>query len=143
MDIGLVGVGTMGILVVSTLVKAGYRVVACDVDPNSLQRAQVLGAIPADCPQTVAEQTEIILLVLPGPPQVEAVVTGDHGLLAGAQSGQAIVDMSTVDPATTRRMGVRAGEVGVNYLDAPILGRPSALGHWALPVGGDAAAVAH
>ena len=51
--------------------------------------------------------------------------------------------MSTVDPATTRRMGVRAGEVGVNYLDAPILGRPSALGHWALPVGGDAAAVAH
>ena len=143
MDIGLVGVGTMGILVVSTLVKAGYRVVACDVDPHSLQRAQELGAIPADCPQTVAEQTEIILLVLPGPPQVEAVVTGDHGLLAGAQSGQAIVDMSTVDPATTRRMGVRAGEIGVNYLDAPILGRPSALGHWALPVGGDAAAVAH
>jgi 3-hydroxyisobutyrate dehydrogenase-like beta-hydroxyacid dehydrogenase len=46
--------------------------------------------------------------------------------------------MSTVDPNTTRRMGDRAEEVGVDYLDAPILGRPSALGRWVLPVGGDA-----
>lgn len=142
MEIGLVGVGTMGTLVASTLVKAGYRVVACDVDPRALQRARELGAVPVDYPQDVAEQTEVILLVLPGPPQIEAVVTGDHGLLAGAQSGRVIVDMSTVDPATTRRMGARAEEVGVNYLDAPILGRPSALGRWVLPVGGDSAVVA-
>ncbi len=142
MEIGLVGVGTMGILVASTLVKAGYRVVAYDVNPHALQRAQDLGAVPVGHPQNVAEQTETILLVLPGPPQVEAVVTGDHGLLARAQSGQVIVDMSTVDPATTRRMGARAEEVGVPYLDAPILGRPSALGRWVLPVGGDSAIVA-
>ncbi|MBC8449797.1 MAG: NAD(P)-dependent oxidoreductase [Chloroflexi bacterium] len=132
----------MGILVASTLVKAGYRVVAYDVNPHALQRAQDLGAVPVGHPQNVAEQTETILLVLPGPPQVEAVVTGDHGLLARAQSGQVIVDMSTVDPATTRRMGARAEEVGVPYLDAPILGRPSALGRWVLPVGGDSAIVA-
>lgn len=142
MEIGLVGVGTMGTLVASTLVKAGYRVVACDVDPRALQRAQEIGAVPVDYPQIVAEQTQIILLVLPGPPQIEAVVTGDHGLLAGAQSGRFIVDMSTVDPATTRRMGARAEEFGVDYLDAPILGRPSALGRWVLPVGGDSAVVA-
>jgi len=131
----------MGILVASTLVKASHRVVACDVDPRALQRARELGAVPVDYPQNVAEQTEIILLLLPGPPQIEAVVTGDHGLLAGTQSGQVIVDMSTVDPATTRRMGARAEEVGVDYLDAPILGRPSALGRWVLPVGGDSAVV--
>jgi 3-hydroxyisobutyrate dehydrogenase-like beta-hydroxyacid dehydrogenase len=142
MEIGLVGVGTMGTLVALTLVKAGYRVVACDVDPRALQRAQEIGAVPVDYPQNVAEQTEIVILVLPGPPQIEAVVTGDHGLLAGAQSGQVIIDMSTVDPATTRRMGARAEGVGISYLDAPILGRPIALGHWVLPVGGDSAIVA-
>ena len=142
MDIGLVGVGTMGILIVSTLVKAGYRVVVCDIDPGALKRAQELGARRVDYPQTVAEQTEVTLLALPGPPQVEAVVTGDHGLLAGAQSGQAIVDMSTVDPATTRRMGACAEAVGVDYLDAPILGRPSAVGGWVLPVGGEPETVA-
>jgi 3-hydroxyisobutyrate dehydrogenase-like beta-hydroxyacid dehydrogenase len=132
----------MGILVASTLVKAGYRVIACDVDPRSLQRARELGAVPVDYPQHVAEQTDLMLLVLPGPLQIEAVVTGDGGLLAGAQSGQVIIDMSTVDPATTRRMGARAEEVGVDYLDAPILGRPSALGRWVLPVGGEPEIVA-
>ncbi len=142
MRIGLVGVGTMGLLVASALAKAGYRVIACDVDPRSLQRAQDLGAVPVDYPQHVAEQTDRILLVLPGPAQIEAVVTGDRGLLAGAQSGQVIIDMSTVDPATTHRMGARAEEVGVAYLDAPILGRPGTLGRWVLPVGGDAAIVA-
>jgi 3-hydroxyisobutyrate dehydrogenase-like beta-hydroxyacid dehydrogenase len=142
MEIGLVGVGTMGILVASTLVKAGYRVVACDKDTRALQRARGLGAATADYPQNVAEQTEMILLVLPGPAQVEAVVAGDRGLLAGARTGQVFVDMSTVDPATTRRMATRAEEVGVGYLDAPILGRPGALGHWVLPVGGDSAIVA-
>jgi 3-hydroxyisobutyrate dehydrogenase-like beta-hydroxyacid dehydrogenase len=132
----------MGFLVASTLVKAGYRVVVCDKDTRALQRARELGAATLDYPQNVAEQTEIVLLLLPGPPQVEAVVAGDRSLLAGAQPGQVIVDMSTVDPATTRRMGNRAEEVGVSYLDAPILGRPSALGHWVLPVGGDSAIVA-
>jgi len=142
MEVGLVGVGTMGTLVASTLAKAGCRVVAYDVNPHALQRAQDLGAVPVSHPQNVAEQTETILLVLPGPPQVEAVVTGDRGLLAGTQPECVIVDMSTVDPATTRRMGARAEEVGAHYLDAPILGRPSALGHWVLPVGGDSAIVA-
>jgi 3-hydroxyisobutyrate dehydrogenase-like beta-hydroxyacid dehydrogenase len=127
----------MGILVASTLVQAGHRVVVCDVDPRAVQRAREFGAIAVDHPQNVAEQTEIVLLVLPGPPQIEAVVTGDRGLLTGAQAGQIIVDMSTVDPATTRRMGADAEKAGIDYLDAPILGRPGALGHWVLPVGGD------
>jgi len=142
MEIGLVGVGTMGSLVASTLVEADQRVVACDMDPRALQRVRELGAVTVEYPENVAEQTEIILLFLPGPSQVEAVVTGDHGLLAGARSGQVIVDMSTVVPTTTRQMAARAQTVGVDYLDAPILGRPSALGHWVLPVGGDKATVA-
>lgn len=142
MRIGLVGVGTMGSLIASTLVKAGHRVVVCDIDPGAVQRAQEFGAAGADYPQSVAEQADIILLALPGPPQIEAAISGDHGLLARAKSGQVIVDMSTVDPATTRRMGAHAQEASVDYLDAPILGRPSALGRWVLPVGGDPAVLA-
>jgi 3-hydroxyisobutyrate dehydrogenase-like beta-hydroxyacid dehydrogenase len=142
MNVGLVGIGTMGILVASRLVQAAHRVIAYDVDPNALQQAQDLGALPVDTPQKMAEQAEIVFLVLPGPPQVETVVAGDRGLLAGARSGQILVDMSTVDPETTRRMGARAEAVGVDYLDAPILGRPSAIGRWVLPVGGEPEMVA-
>lgn len=137
MEVGLIGVGNMGILVASSLNQGGFRAVVHDVDPNRLRIARELGAVLGDSPESVAAQVDLVLLVLPGPAQVEAVVAGAKGLLAGARKGQVIVDMSTVDPATTRQMGARAEEAGVGYLDAPILGRPSALGHWVLPVGGD------
>lgn len=142
MSIGLVGVGTMGSLIATSLLEAGHNVVACDVEPHAVRRAREAGASVVERPQQVAERTDIILLVLPGPSQVDIAVTGESGLLAGARPGPVIVDMSTVDPATTRRMGNRAQEVGVDYLDAPILGRPGAFGSWVLPVGGDAAIVA-
>lgn len=141
MNVGLIGVGTMGILVAQSLREAGFPVVAFDVAPQALQRAAGLGVTPAGSPRQVAEQAEVILMALPGPPQVEAAVTGPDGLLQGARQGETIIDMSTVDPATTRRMAARAAEVGVDYLDAPILGRPSAHGRWVLPVGGDPAVV--
>lgn len=139
MAVGLVGVGTMGKVVASALVRAGDGVVAYDIDPSALRRVQELGTATADDLQDLAERAEIILLLLPGPAQIEAVVAGDRGLLEGARSNQVIVDMSTVDPATTRRMGARAKEAGVAYLDAPILGRPSAFDRWVLPVGGEPA----
>jgi 3-hydroxyisobutyrate dehydrogenase-like beta-hydroxyacid dehydrogenase len=142
MNIGLIGVGTMGSLVVSSLIEANYQVVAYDIFPGALRRAQALGAATADSPQSVAKQAEIILLLLPGPPQIEAAVVGQQGLLQGSPPGRVIIDMSTVDPETTRRMGRQAEEFGIDYLDAPILGRPSAVGRWVLPVGGDPAVLA-
>jgi 3-hydroxyisobutyrate dehydrogenase-like beta-hydroxyacid dehydrogenase len=142
MELGLIGIGTMGCLVASTLLQSGRKLVAYDVDPRGLQRARNLGAVTVDSPQAVAERAGFVLLLLPGPAQIEAVVAGPEGLLVRARPGQVIVDMSTVDPETTRRMGIRAEKAGVGYVDAPILGRPSALGRWVLPVGGDAEAVA-
>jgi len=85
----------------------------------------------------VTKTTQVILLSLPGPMQVKEVVSGDKGLLSGACKGQIIVDLSTVDPSTTREMASRAEKLGVGYLDAPILGRPKSIGSWVLPVGGD------
>jgi 3-hydroxyisobutyrate dehydrogenase-like beta-hydroxyacid dehydrogenase len=142
MTVGLVGVGTMGSLVVSTLVAAGYPVVVFDVNPSALQRALALGATPADSLQSLAGQAEITLLLLPGPRQVEPTVVGDQGLLQTSPAGRVIIDMSTVDPDTTRRMGQQAKAGGLDYLDAPILGRPSAVGRWVLLVGGDASVFA-
>lgn len=136
MDVGLVGVGTMGALVAQTLLEEDQRVIVFDVAREALERAQELGAEIVETPRQVAEQTDIVLLVLPGPPQVEGVVIGEDSLVQGARPKQVIIDMSTVDPITTRRMGDRAAEVNVDYLDAPILGRPSAHGRWVLPVGG-------
>lgn len=137
MRVGVVGVGTMGALVVSGLVQAGRQVVACDADDRCRARARELGATVAAHPEELAGQADVILLVLPGPRQIEAVLMGEHGLASAARAGQIVVDMSTVDPESTRRMGAQLAPLGVTYLDAPILGRPSAAGRWVLPVGGD------
>ena len=135
--LGVVGIGTMGMLVVQLLLDNHKQIVVSDTNVDALQQAKTLGAVPANSPSQLAEQSDIVLMLLPGPAQVEAVVNGDEGLLAGHRKGQILVDMSTVDPNTTRRMGELAEAQGIDYLDAPILGRPSAVGRWVLPVGGD------
>ncbi len=60
-----------------------------------------------------------------------------RSLTVSLQEGQIIVDLSTVDPGTTRRMAERVAAQGAAYLDAPILGRPASIGRWVLPVGGE------
>ena len=139
MRVGLIGIGVMGRLAMSTLVEAKHLVVAFDTFPDALRYAEDSGAAVADSPKSVAEQAKIILMLLPGPAQIEEVVGGEKGILSATPSGQTIIDMSTVDPETTRRLGTLAKAAGMSYLDAPILGRPSAVGRWVLPVGGDAA----
>ncbi|MHB0870825.1 MAG: NAD(P)-dependent oxidoreductase, partial [Chloroflexota bacterium] len=105
------------------------------------KRATEIGAQALGSPREVAEGAEVVLLSLPMPADVESVVTGPSGLLSAARTGQVIVDLSTVDPGSTRKMAAAAGEKGVGYLDAPVLGRPQGCGNWTLPVGGDEAAL--
>ena len=138
MPVGVIGVGTMGMLAVQLLLEKGQKVLVSDVKADALAKVESLGATSLSTPAQLATQTNLVLLFLPGPSQIEAVVSGEAGLLSAARASQTIIDLSTTDPQTTRRLGERAAAMGVHYLDAPILGRPSAVGRWVLPVGGEA-----
>jgi len=139
MAVGVVGIGTMGSRICEALVNGGFQVVARDIKPEAEGRARSLGAAVVGSPAAVAREAEVILLSLPWPKDVEAVVAGSGGLLEGARGGQVIVDLSTVDPATTRRMAAAAALKLVGYVDAPVLGRPQGCGKWTLPCGGSEA----
>jgi 3-hydroxyisobutyrate dehydrogenase-like beta-hydroxyacid dehydrogenase len=139
--VGLIGVGTMGFLVAEAILKDEKSLCVFDTQPESIQRVQKLGALIAESPRALASHCDITLMLLPGPPQIESVVAGEDGILASASAGNTIVDMSTVDPSTTRKMANVAAKSNVDYLDAPILGRPSAFGNWVLPVGGESEVV--
>lgn len=139
MTVGLVGVGTMGSRMLARLLESGHSVVARDIAPEAERRAAQAGATVVGSPADVARRASLALLSLPVPADVDQVVAGDDGLLAGAQPGTIIVDLSTVDPDTTRRNASRAAAWGVGYLDAPVLGRPPGCGKWTLPVGGESA----
>ena len=139
MDVGIIGLGAMGGPMVAALTAVGHQVVAYDRSAAALQRATAAGAVAAASSAEIGATASIILLSLPAPAHVDAVVSGEGGVLTDPAPGLIVVDTSTVDPGTTRRLAASAAVVDVGYLDAPVLGRPDAVGNWTFPVGGDAA----
>jgi len=139
--VGLVGCGRMGRCMLESMLNAGYKVVAFDKFPDAANAAEALGAEKAQTPKELASKTSVILLSLPGPAQLEDVIFGEDGLNEALSTKHIVVDTSTVDPQTTRSIAARIGENGAEYLDCPILGRPSATGKWMLPTGGNADAL--
>lgn len=136
MRVGLIGVGNMGSRMCEALLKAGYEVIVFDINSQAIEKAIKMGAKSAKSSKEVAEQCLIILLSLPTPKDVEEVVIGKNGILEGAKPGSLIIDLSTVDPFTTQKNAEIAKRKNVEYLDAPVLGRPDTCGQWTLPVGG-------
>lgn len=137
MNVGIVGVGTMGSRMVESLIRAGYTVFARDIDKTAEKRARKLGAKVVNSPREMVEFAGIILLSLPMPSDVKTVVLGDDGILKNPKTNRVIVDLSTVDPFSTQRNAEKAKKVGIGYIDAPVLGRPQKCGNWTLPVGGE------
>ncbi len=136
--VGIVGAGVMGLTAGRKLTESGRRVIACDAAPRAQEKARQAGMEVVGSPAEVAARCHIFLMFLPGPAQIAECVAGPTGLLHTAASGGIIVDLSTVDPGTTRRMAALARDRGVGYVDAPVLGRPASVGKWAMPVGGRA-----
>jgi 3-hydroxyisobutyrate dehydrogenase len=134
--IGLIGAGTMGLAAARKILQAGRSLLVFDVSAGAKEKARSMGAGVAATPAEVGRQSDMVIMFLPGPKEVELSVAGQDGLLQGSHSGLVIVDMSTVDPGVTRRMAELARKKGVGYLDAPVLGRPAGVGNWALPLGG-------
>jgi len=138
--IGFVGAGTMGIPMISNLIKAGFSVLAYDVRPQAVEEAKKRGAAAAGSSAETARESEMVVTMLPSSSNVEAAYLGPKGVLEGAPAGRLCVDMSTIDPGTSRRVAERAKAKGVRFLDAPVSGAvPRAIeGTLTIMVGGEA-----
>ncbi len=137
MEVGVIGLGTMGGRMVNALLEAGHEVAVYDASEAALKRAADAGARAVGSVGEIPPLCRVVLLSLPRPSDVAEVVAGADGLLSRSSQGLVVADTSTVDPATTRRIVTKAAEAGVGYLDSPVLGRPEACGRWTLPVGGN------
>jgi 3-hydroxyisobutyrate dehydrogenase-like beta-hydroxyacid dehydrogenase len=137
--VGFIGLGTMGAGMVANLLRAGHALVVHDVRRGAAERFLGGGAVWADTPRAVAEQSEVVFTSLPGPPEMEAVALGEHGVLAGIAPGAAYFDLSTNSPSLVRRVHAAFAGRGAHVLDAPVSGGPrgAATGKMAIWAGGE------
>lgn len=139
MQIGFIGLGTMGAKMAASLQRAGYSLVVHDVRREAAAAHLAAGALWADSPRQVAEAAEVVFTSLPAPADVEDVTLGEGGLLAGMRPGGAYFDLSTNSPSLVRQIHAAFAERGAHMLDAPVSGGPrgAASGKLAIWVGGE------
>jgi 3-hydroxyisobutyrate dehydrogenase-like beta-hydroxyacid dehydrogenase len=139
MQVGFIGLGTMGAHMARNLQKAGTKLVVHDARRAAAEPHLAAGAVWADTPRQVAEAAEVVFTSLPGPPEVEAVALGADGLLPAMRKGTAFFDLSTNSPTVVRRIHAAFAERGLHMLDAPVSGGPKGAetGKLALWVGGE------
>jgi 2-hydroxy-3-oxopropionate reductase len=137
--IGFIGLGIMGQPMARNLLKAGYPIVVFNRSLGAIESLVLEGAIAAASPQAVAEQVDVIISCVSDSPDVEAIVLGENGILAGARSGLLYIDMSTIAPATSRKIYTALQAKGVAALDAPVSGGDigAQQGTLSIMVGGD------
>jgi len=120
--IGFIGVGTMGLPMAANLVKKGFAVTAFDMNPAAVKAATAVGAAAAASAAEAVAGADLVITMLPSSPHVESAFTGDGGVLMAARKGTLLVDMSTIDPAVTRRLAAAAAARGLRFVDAPVSG---------------------
>jgi 3-hydroxyisobutyrate dehydrogenase len=137
--IGFIGLGRMGGGIANNLRKAGYAVTVYDRDDAAAEEHLGAGCEWGADPAAVAEQADVVFTSLPDPHTVQAVATGECGLLAGMSSGSAWFDLSTNSPQVIRELGATFAPRGVAVLDAPVSGGPEGArtGRLTVWVGGD------
>jgi 3-hydroxyisobutyrate dehydrogenase len=142
MNVGFIGLGTMGRHMASNLIKGGHKLVVYDLRREAGEPHIKTGATWAASPRAVAEAADIVFTSLPGPAEVEAVALDEKGgLIAGLTAGKVYFDLSTNSPTLVRRIHDVFKARGIDMLDAPVSGGPKGAQtrKLALWVGGDEA----
>ncbi|MBI2887774.1 MAG: NAD(P)-dependent oxidoreductase [Chloroflexi bacterium] len=141
MDIGFVGLGNMGNPMAGNLIRAGHRLAVHDLRREAANSLVEQGARWAGTPQEAARGADAVFTSLPGPREVEAVVLGEGGVLAGAGAGATYVDLSTNSPTVIRMIHREGAARGIAVLDAPVSGgvQGAVAATLSVMVGGDAA----
>src|SRR5262249_2507912 len=122
MRVGVIGLGIMVAPMARTLLGAGHEVVVHGRTPARVEPLVDLGASAAPSPSAMAARVEAVVTSLPDGPDVEQVVAGPDGILAGAEPRLLVIDTSTIAPDVARRLAEGSAARGAGVLDAPASG---------------------
>ena len=141
-SVGFIGLGLMGQGMAHNLMKAGFPLTVWNRAAAKMQPFIEAGAQAAASPADLAARNEVIMVCVSDTPDVEAVILGEQGVLAGVKPGSLVIDCSTISPQTTQRLNATLAARDVSMLDAPVSGgsEGAAKGTLSIMVGGEAAA---
>ena len=138
MKIGFIGLGIMGKPMSKNLIKAGHELVVCDFHKDAVAEVVSCGAKAAENGAAVAKECSVIITMVPNSPHVRAAVFDKGGIAETVKKGSILIDMSSIDPVESRKIGADLAKLGVDMLDAPVSGgEPKAIdGTLSVMVGG-------
>ena len=122
MNVGFIGLGLMGRPMALHLEKAGHTLHLWARRPESLAPFASVNAKTYATPALLAANADVVITMVADAPDVENVCLGADGLAAGGKPGLIVVDMSTINPNAARSIGLRLGEKGIAFVDAPVSG---------------------
>lgn len=142
MNLGFVGLGAMGELIVPRLMTAGHKVTGWNRTRAKAEPLIAQGMAFANTPREVAQASEIVFSIVTDSAAVKAVALSDDGIIAGLRKGGLYVDMSTIEPEVSREIAAQFAKAGSIMLDGPLSGSPVTVkaGNASVMVGGDEAA---
>jgi 4-hydroxybutyrate dehydrogenase / sulfolactaldehyde 3-reductase len=142
-NVGFIGLGVMGGPMALNVLKGGHSLSVFDLNKAAVERLTKAGATAVGSPKEVGAASEIVVTMLPEPQHVESVVLGPDGIAEGLSEGGVVIDMSTIDPQTSQRVGAELRKRGMHMVDAPV-GKTSEhaeTGTLTLMVGGEPEAI--
>ena len=119
--LGFIGLGIMGAPMAGHLLKAGHQLF---VHTRSTVRKEIAegGAVVCKSGTEVAQKADVVFIMVPDTPDVEAVLFGEGGVAQGLSKGKTVVDMSSISPTATKVFAQKINALGCDYLDAPVSG---------------------
>jgi 3-hydroxyisobutyrate dehydrogenase-like beta-hydroxyacid dehydrogenase len=141
MKVGFIGLGVMGGPMAANVLKGGHELTVYDLNPAAVAQLTALGARAAASPRELGQASEVVITMLPEPQHVEGAILGENGAAADMAAGGTVIDMSTIDPTTSQRVGQALKARGIAMVDSPV-GKTSehaVTGTLTLMIGGEAA----
>jgi 2-hydroxy-3-oxopropionate reductase len=142
--IGFIGLGIMGKPMARNLMRAGYRLVVHNRSRAAVDELSLEGAKAAASAKEVADQSDVLITMLPDSPDVELVYSGELGVFAAVKPARLSIDMSSISPVVARKLAAAAEKIGCDMLDAPVSGGEAGAisATLSIMIGGKASAVA-
>jgi 4-hydroxybutyrate dehydrogenase / sulfolactaldehyde 3-reductase len=143
-DVGFIGLGTMGGPMALNVLKKGHRLTVFDISDKAVAVLTAAGARAAASPKAVAAASDVVITMVPDAPDVERAALGAEGIIEGIRPGAVYIDMSTIDPQTTQRVGAKITAKGAHMIDSPVgkTAEHAVAGTLTLMVGGPAEIIA-